>query len=106
MQMSATFPQLSDNMKPPRSRRSKPKGRAKVQKTMDEFETGTLHSGSKTGPKVTNRKQAVAIALSQQRKADTGGTGMGPLKSRPRPISAPSSLSGRRAASRAKFNGQ
>jgi len=30
----------------------------------DEFKAGTLHSGSKKGPLVTNRKQAIAIALS------------------------------------------
>ena len=41
----------------------------KVEKTMGEFKEGTLHSGSKKGPKVTNRKQAIAIALSQGRKA-------------------------------------
>lgn len=44
----------------------KPKN--KVQKTMHEFKHGELHSGSKTGPKVKSRKQAIAIALSQQRK--------------------------------------
>lgn len=32
---------------------------------MHEFKTGTLHSGSKKGPEVTSRKQAVAIALSE-----------------------------------------
>lgn len=37
----------------------------KVKKTMGEFKAGTLHSGSKNGPKVTNRKQAIAIALNQ-----------------------------------------
>jgi len=37
--------------------------------TMEEFKKGLLHSGSKKGPKVTNRKQAIAIGLSQQRKA-------------------------------------
>lgn len=41
----------------------------KVKKVMHEFKAGTLHSGSKKGPKVTNRKQAVAIALSEARKA-------------------------------------
>jgi len=41
----------------------------KVEKTMHEFKTGTLHSGSKTGPLVTNPKQAVAIALNQARRA-------------------------------------
>ena len=37
--------------------------------TMSEFKKGLLHSGSKKGPVVTNRKQAIAIGLSQQRKA-------------------------------------
>jgi hypothetical protein len=32
---------------------------------MKEFKAGTLNSGSSRGPVVTNRKQAVAIALSQ-----------------------------------------
>jgi hypothetical protein len=41
----------------------------KVKKVMGEFKAGTLHSGSKKGPKVTSRKQAVAIAMSEQRKA-------------------------------------
>jgi Family of unknown function (DUF6496) len=45
--------------------RSKAAKRAKVRKTLREFKRGTLHSGSKKGPKVTNRKQAVAISLSQ-----------------------------------------
>ena len=36
---------------------------------MKEFKSGTLNSGSKKGPKVTSRKQAVAIALSEERKA-------------------------------------
>ena len=41
----------------------------KVAKVMGEFGEGKLHSGSKKGPKVTNPKQAVAIALSEQRAA-------------------------------------
>jgi len=45
-------------------------GKKKVEKVMREWKEGTLHSGSKTGPKVTSRKQAIAIALSEQRKAD------------------------------------
>lgn len=40
-----------------------------IKETLHEFKHGTLHSGSKTGPRVTNRKQAIAIALSQARKA-------------------------------------
>lgn len=41
----------------------------KVAKVMHEFGEGKLHSGSKKGPKVTNPKQAVAIALNEQREA-------------------------------------
>jgi hypothetical protein len=37
----------------------------KVAKVMKEFKSGTLNSGSSTGPVVTNRKQAIAIAMSQ-----------------------------------------
>lgn len=45
------------------------KGEAKMGKVMHEFATGKLHSGSKKGPAVTNKKQAVAIAMSEARKA-------------------------------------
>lgn len=41
----------------------------KVSKVMDEFEAGTLRSGSKHGPRVTSRDQALAIGLSEARKA-------------------------------------
>ena len=44
-----------------------PKQEAKVGKVMGEYKAGELHSGSKEGPKVRNRKQAVAIALSEAR---------------------------------------
>lgn len=40
----------------------------KVEKTMHEFKAGTLRSGSRSGPKVKNRKQAVAIAMNQARR--------------------------------------
>lgn len=40
-------------------------GRAGVKQEMEKFKAGTLHSGSKKGPIVKNRKQAVAIALSE-----------------------------------------
>jgi hypothetical protein len=43
------------------------KGRQKVHKVMKEKKEGTLKSGS--GKKVTSRKQAVAIALSEARKS-------------------------------------
>ena len=51
--------------------RSKAKG-GKIQKVMHEYVHGTLHSGSKTGPKVKNRKQAIAIAMSEARKGKRG----------------------------------
>jgi hypothetical protein len=47
-------------------------GMAKVGKVMGEFKAGELHSGSKKGPAVTSRKQAVAIALSEARKGKKG----------------------------------
>lgn len=47
---------------------SSPKFQAKVKKTMGEYKSGTLRAGSKSGPKVKSRKQAVAIALSQARR--------------------------------------
>lgn len=46
-----------------------PKGRRKVGRVMGEFKRGKLHSGSKRGPKVKSRKQAVAIAMSEGRRA-------------------------------------
>jgi len=45
----------------------------KTEKVLHEFKMGTLHSGSKKGPKVTSRAQAIAIALSEQRKQNRGG---------------------------------
>jgi hypothetical protein len=36
----------------------------KVKKVMGEYKKGTLHSG-KSGPVVKNRRQAVAIAMSE-----------------------------------------
>jgi len=48
---------------------SSPKVKGKIKKTMGEFKRGKLRSGSKKGPKVKDRKQAVAIAISQAKKA-------------------------------------
>jgi len=53
----------------PRKSPSSAAAKRKVQKTMSEFSAGSLHSGSEKGPLVTDRKQAVAIALSQAKKA-------------------------------------
>lgn len=47
----------------------KTKAAKKIKKVMHEYKEGELHSGSKKGPKVTNRKQAVAIAMSEAKKA-------------------------------------
>lgn len=44
------------------------KATTKTQKVMHEFKTGTLHSG-KGGPVVKSRRQAIAIALSEQAQA-------------------------------------
>jgi hypothetical protein len=43
-------------------------GRSKVKRVMHELKTGTLRSG-RSGKKVTSRKQAIAIGLSEARKA-------------------------------------
>jgi hypothetical protein len=45
------------------------KAQAKVGKVMGEYKAGKLHSGSKKGPVVKSRDQAVAIALSEAGKA-------------------------------------
>jgi len=49
--------------------KKKAKPKDKVSKVMTEFKAGKLHSGSKEGPKVKSRKQAIAIGLSEERKA-------------------------------------
>jgi hypothetical protein len=62
------------------------KGEAKIAKVMGEFASGKLHSGSKKGPEVKNPKQAVAIAMSEARKAGakmpTKKAAGGPVKMR------------------------
>lgn len=49
--------------------KKKKKGSEKIKKVMGEFKKGELHSGSKKGPVVQSTKQAVAIAMSEARKA-------------------------------------
>ena len=51
------------------AKHKKSKGKAKVEKVMHEMKEGKLHSGSKKGPIVTNKKQGIAIALSEARKS-------------------------------------
>lgn len=46
--------------------------KAKAKKVMGEFKRGTLHSGSKKGPKVTNRSQAIAIMMNQTGQSKKG----------------------------------
>lgn len=41
------------------------KAQKKVAKVMREYGNGELHSGSKKGPVVKSRKQAIAIAMSE-----------------------------------------
>lgn len=56
------------------------KGPAGMKEEMKKFKAGELHSGSKTGPVVTNRKQAIAISLSEagmSRKARKSGRSPG-----------------------------
>lgn len=45
------------------------KPQKKIRKVMREYKEGELHSGSKKGPKVVGRKQAIAIALSEAGKS-------------------------------------
>lgn len=45
------------------------KANLKVRKVMREYKEGELHSGSKHGPEVRSRKQAIAIALNESRRS-------------------------------------
>lgn len=47
---------------------------------MHKFKHGELHSGSKSGPKVRNRKQAIAIMLSEKRNEDETGSADRPAR--------------------------
>jgi hypothetical protein len=49
--------------------KKKTKAEKKISKVMTEYGAGKLHSGSKKGPMVTSKKQAVAIALSEAGKS-------------------------------------
>lgn len=41
-----------------------------IETEMEAFKEGDLHSGSKNGPIVKDKKQAIAIALNKSRKAN------------------------------------
>jgi hypothetical protein len=45
------------------------KKKNKIETVLHEWKEGDLHSGSKKGPIVKNHDQAIAIALSEQRKS-------------------------------------
>ena len=49
------------------------KQQAKIGKVMGEFKAGTLHSG-KGGPVVKDRKQAIAIAISEAQNLPKRGS--------------------------------
>ena len=40
----------------------------KIAKVMREYKSGKLHSGSKSGPVVSNPRQALAIGLNEARR--------------------------------------
>jgi hypothetical protein len=48
---------------------AKSKGEKKFEKVLREYSQGKLNSGSKKGPKVKSKKQALAIAFSEKKKA-------------------------------------
>lgn len=107
MQTRGTFPALSDG----KQKTMKPD--AKMHKVMTEFKGGTLRSGSKHGPKVTSRKQAIAIGLHEAEDARTnagtfhgkGGRMPGMMGKAPVASKAPHNMAARRAIARSKANG-
>lgn len=42
--------------------------KSKIKRVLHEYKEGELHSGSKTGPKVKSKSQAIAIAMSEARR--------------------------------------
>ena len=48
--------------------KKKSKSQKKISKVMREYKAGTLHSG-KGGPVVKSKKQAIAIGMSEARRA-------------------------------------
>jgi hypothetical protein len=82
------------------------KASKKVERAMHERKKGTLRSGS-SGKKVTSRKQAIAIGLSEARKEGAKvpsrrGTSSRSGSSRSRSTTRRSSSSSRKSSSRSK----
>jgi hypothetical protein len=75
------------------------KAQSKVKRAMHERKSGTLRSG-RSGKKVTSRKQAIAIGLSEARKA--GGKVPSRKKSAAKRKSPSRRTSHRKASSRRK----
>lgn len=46
----------------------KGKGQKTIVSVMRDYKKGKLHSGSASGPEVTNPKQAIAIAISEAKR--------------------------------------
>jgi hypothetical protein len=63
------------------SKRSSSKGKSKVKKVMHEYKHHELRSG-RSGKKVTNPKQAIAIGLSEAREAGANIPKKGAAKKR------------------------
>lgn len=63
----------------------------KVEKVLKEYSEGKLHSGSKKGPEVTSRKQAVAIALSEAGKSKPVKKSIGGIIKKLSPLAAAAS---------------
>jgi hypothetical protein len=57
----------------PKSKKLTARQQAKLEKVLHEFKMGELHSGSKKGPIVKSRKQALAIGLAKARSMAKGG---------------------------------
>lgn len=68
----------------------KRKAKDKIKKVMHEYAEGKLHSGSKKGPKVKSKAQALAIGYSEAKEAKKSskskGTGEKPDKVNAKPV--------------------
>jgi hypothetical protein len=66
--MAITRSSIPKEITTPPSKGKKRGKKSKIPIVMKEFKAGKLRSGSKKGPKVKSSKQAIAIALSEERK--------------------------------------